>query len=194
MRRKKSLVDRELQFGFAWMIFGYLILYTFFLLLLFGLPIWWLCKYSEEGDLNRYAAVGSFILENQAFWILLAGFIIMVTIHSVIISRKFGGPIFVIRRHLKRLLNGEISAIHLRQKDSFHDLKDLLNEHFNQLKAFVDTVKSSKSNLSDLCQQLKNNLDSENPDPEYQKTLLQAIDEEIEKINKTTSEAWRYPS
>ncbi len=191
LRRKRSLVDREIQIGFAWVVFGYLMFYTLFLILMLGVPIWWIYDQTDGLESAKLAAIGSFLIEDQRFWILLVIFIIMVTIHSVFVTRKFAGPIFVFRRALKRAQTGELTRVHLRQEDYFHDLKDMLNDHFSML---AETVKSMKDSVQKLDANLEK-LDQETPgahEGTIVRSLLDSSKQEIARINDLCGKSWHY--
>ncbi len=132
-RRTRNLVDNRIQFGFARIVISYLALYTLFLVLMFALPIGYILQYTKGNQTDKMEAIGRFIMGDATFWGLLLIFIIVLAIHSVIMTQRFAGPVFVFRRHLTRLKNGELSRIQLRDRDHLQDLKTLLNEHIDQI-------------------------------------------------------------
>ena len=114
----------------------------------------------------------------------------MIALHSIIITRKFAGPIFVIRRHLKRAQNGELSRINLRKTDYLHDIKDLLNDHFDTL---ADKMTQMRVSLESIEEQLERLLKENKSDfsPES-KTVLSNIYTQICELNKTAQQTWHY--
>jgi methyl-accepting chemotaxis protein len=188
-RRKKNLVDREIQFGFAWIVFAYLILYTFFLVITFGVPLWWISHYTPGTDTDKLIAIGQFVMEGRLFWFLLAVFVVMVTLHSIVVTRKFAGPIFVMRRHLKRAQNGELSKIHLRRTDYLHDISELLNEHFDQLKGMLIEIQTSVQTIKTSLDQMES-LEANGTDTS--KTNIDDVKSELEKLQQITAQCWHH--
>ncbi len=148
-RRKKSLIDEEIQFGIARIIFKYLLLYTLFFILTFAIPIWWLAHHTHGGDIAKATAVGQFVMDGKNFWFLLALFIVGVCFHSIAVTRKFAGPIFVFRRQLQRLQNGEISKVQLRENDYLHGMKNEFNAHLEKLGNFLEEMSADMNRLED---------------------------------------------
>lgn len=191
LRRKQSLIDREIQLGFAWVVFGYLMFYTLFLVLMLGVPIWWIYEQTPGKEFEKLAAIGRFLIEDQRFWILLVIFIVMVTIHSIFITRKFAGPIFVIRRALQNAQSGNLTRIHLRREDYFHDLKDMINDHFSSLS---ETLKSMKESVHAIERNLEK-LEKETPtaaEGTIARSLFQDTHDQIKKINDLCEKSWHY--
>lgn len=149
-RRTRNLVDHRIQLGFARIVISYLALYTVFLVLMFALPIGYIVKTFEGSESERMEAVGRFVLGDATFWGLLVMFVIIIAIHSVVMTQRFAGPIFVFRRHLTRLKNGELSRIQLRQKDQLQDVKNLVNEHIDQLGEHMTSITTSIESLESL--------------------------------------------
>jgi methyl-accepting chemotaxis protein len=191
IRRKRSLLDREIQMGLAGIILGYLLLYTAFLVMLLGVPIWFIYQYAPGPDSDRMEAIGRFIVDDQKFWLLIAIFLVAVSIHSIFVTRKFAGPIFVFRRHLRRAQNGELSRIYLRKKDGFQDMKDLLNDHFDQIS---DTMARIRSGL-DSIEEWVNRIEPQNSQSEASgepNGAFADMREEIEKLKTISRKTWNY--
>lgn len=146
-RRTRNLVDHRIQFGFARIVISYLALYTLFLVLMFVVPIGYILHYTKGTESDKMEAIGRFIMGDSTFWGLLLIFVLVMAIHSVIMTQRFAGPVFVFRRHLTRLKNGELSRIQLRSKDHLQDLKMLLNEHIDQLEEHMLSVSSCIESL-----------------------------------------------
>jgi methyl-accepting chemotaxis protein len=191
-RRKKSLIDREVQFGFAGIVLGYLLLYTLFLVLLLGLPIVFIMHNTPVSGYDRNAAIGKFLVEDQRFWILIAIFIIAVCIHSIFLTRKFGGPIFAFRRHLKRAQNGELGRINLRKGDSFHDLKDLLNDHFDRVVEIMASCRNSADGIESAITAIESGSDPESPNRNSQTEKFTKIREELSKLREICTKTWNF--
>ncbi len=192
-RRKKSLIDRKLQLSVAMMTFGYLILYTFFLLLMFGFPIWMILHITDGGEMERMAAVGKFIVEDHLFWALLTIFVVVVSLHSITVSKKIAGPIFVIRRHLKRARGGELSRLSFRGSDHFHDIKDLLNDHFDQLADSSTNIRVRTENLNNQFLALKTALGNNISGNTEAEKLLRNISEELKLLeDNSNNNCWSY--
>ena len=178
-RRKKSLVNKEIQFGFAWIICGYLVLYTLFMILMFGIPIWWIMSNTPGGEMDKMAAVGKFVIDDQTFWFLMAVFIVVITLHSITVTRKIAGPIFVFRQYLEKANSGEMSQIHLRKNDYLHDMKDLLNFHFDRLHDYCSEYQNT---VDEMKSELVNFQESSSDKTESQTQFLNELSLKLEKL------------
>ncbi|MCD4652303.1 hypothetical protein K8T06_00010 [bacterium] len=156
-RRTRNLVDHRIQLGFARIIISYLTLYTVFLVLMFALPIGYIMRSIDGSESERMEAVGRFILGDSTFWGLLIVFIIVIAIHSIIMTQRYAGPIFVFRRHITRLKNGELSRMHLRQKDHLQDIVDMINEHIDQLGEHMISLGSCIDSLESIMATMETN-------------------------------------
>ncbi|MBN1354883.1 hypothetical protein JXA40_01300 [bacterium] len=187
VRRRKNLVDREIQFGFARMVFCYLILYTFFLVLTFGIPLWWIPNSLETG---KMPFMGMFTTKGWTFGFLTAGFIVLVTLHSIVVTRKVAGPIFVMRRQLIRARNGEISRIRLRRADCLHDLSGLLNDHFDRLTVMLQDMNTSVQVVRKNLDRLEPEIAEKADDPASPSPLTE-IREELIRLESIAGQTWR---
>ncbi|MBN1879391.1 hypothetical protein JW823_04700 [bacterium] len=180
-RRTRNLVDHRIQFGFARIVISYLALYSLFLVLMFALPIGYILHYTEGGQTDKMEAIGRFIMGDATFWGLLIIFIIVLAVHSVIMTQRFAGPIFVFRRHLTRLKNGELSRIQLRNKDHLQDVKLLLNEHIDQLEEHMLSLGTCIEALESHAKELA----STGCDPSH-------ISTEINRLKEIKEKGWFY--
>ena len=179
-RRTRNLVDHRIQLGFARIVVSYLALYTLFLVLMFAVPIVYLMQ-TVEGTEATYQAVGRFMLGDSMFWGLLIIFSVVIAIHSVIMTQKFAGPIFVFRRHLTRLKNGELSRIQLREKDQLQDVKNLLNEHIDQLGEHMTSIGSCIESLESISAEIAKNGGSTDD-----------LQKEINRLKELREKGWHY--
>jgi methyl-accepting chemotaxis protein len=192
-RRKKSLVDPELQFRIARTILGYLLLYTITLILMFGVPIRMILTASHGEESQKLQAIGKLIVDDQFFWVILIIFIVVVALHSIMVTRSIAGPAFVIRRQLVRAINGELSQITLRKDDHFQDIKDLLNEHFSQLGQTIYDIKQSSLKMNNLVDELSALFADKNSDRIKSQSLLNQLQEELKKLELTSSRSASLP-
>lgn len=180
-RRTRNLVDHRIQFGFARIILSYLFLYTVFLILMFAVPIGFIVYDFPGTETEMDAAVGKFIMGDSTFWALLIIFIILIAVHSIIMTQRFAGPIFVFRRHLTRLRNGELSRMQLRKRDQLQDVKNLLNEHIDQLGEFVTSHGSCIESLESII----DDLDSQQVDTSH-------LRKELKRLKELQEKSWHY--
>jgi len=179
-RRTRNLVDHRIQLGFARIIVSYLSLYTLFLVLMFALPISYIVTSFDGPESERMEAIGRFIMGDSSFWALLFVFIVVLAIHSIIMTQRFAGPIFVFRRHLTRLKNGELSRVHLRKKDHLKDVMNTLNEHVDQLGEHMTSLGSSIESLETILAKAEDNPQT--------KDLLK----ELDRLKELKNKGWHY--
>ncbi|MBN1296327.1 hypothetical protein JXA80_06075 [bacterium] len=180
-RRTRNLVDHRIQLGFARIIISYLFLYTVFLVLMFAVPIGYIVTRVDGTESKKMEAVGRFVMGDSHFWGLLAIFVIVIAVHSIIMTQRFAGPIFVFRRHITRLKNGELSRMQLRKNDQLQDVKTILNDHIDQLGEFMTSLAAITENLESLVDE---SVDTTS-DP-------LALKKEIQRLNELKDKGWHY--
>ncbi|HPQ39262.1 MAG TPA: hypothetical protein PLV45_02715 [bacterium] len=180
-RRTRNLVDHRVQFGFAKIIISYLFLYTVFLILMFAVPISFIVYDFPGTETEMNAAVGKFMMGDSTFWGLLIVFIVLIAVHSIIMTQRFAGPIFVFRRHLTRLKNGELSRMQLRKRDQLQDVKNLLNEHIDQLGEFMTSYGSSLESLESIIE-----------DMESRQIDVAHLQKELNRLQDIREKGWHY--
>jgi len=180
-RRSRNLVDHRIQFGLAKIIVSYLFLYSVFLILMFAVPIGLIVHNFRGSQAELMEAIGRFVMGDSTFWALLIIFIILIAIHSVIMTHRFAGPIFVFRRHLTRLKNGELSRMQLRKRDQLQDVKNLLNEHIDQLGEFMTSLNSSIESLETIIE-----------DAGEQPVDAAMLRKELNRLQELREKGWHY--
>jgi methyl-accepting chemotaxis protein len=76
-----------------------------------------------DHKLNMYT------IQRDAVITLSILYLALITVFSIFKSHKMAGPVFSIKRSLKRMANGEpIEKIRIRKGDEFQELVDVLNE------------------------------------------------------------------
>ena len=118
--RKILIIDKKSQFT--------LLIYTVFIC----------CVVIVVGNLIQHslqlAQEPSVLTNLQRSWMVFAGFLAVFLMISsfvvgIILSNRFAGPVYAIRRHIRWLLDeNRIELVHLRQGDMFEDLATDLNQ------------------------------------------------------------------
>ncbi len=105
----------------------------------------------------QLAQEASVLTNMQRSWMIFAGFLAVFLMISsfvvgIILSNRFAGPVYAIRRHLRWLLDeNKIELVHLRQGDMFEDLATDFNQLLiriqkGQIKVDLDPSKEKSDN------------------------------------------------
>jgi signal peptidase II len=128
--RRNYLVNRRLQFKYAFLIGGALAT----LLLLMEAHVFLVIRMVEPEFMNPVLLEP---LRSLQGWMLASGLIFMVVIPilSIFVSHKIAGPLFRFEKTLRDALQSEgpIPAIRLRQGDELQSLADLINQLLERL-------------------------------------------------------------
>jgi signal peptidase II len=128
--RRNYLVNRRLQFKYAFLISG--VLAT--VLVLMEAHVFLVIRMVEPEFMNPVLLEP---LRSLQGWMLASGLIFMVVIPilSIFVSHKIAGPLFRFEKTLRDALQSEgpIPPIRLRQGDELQSLADLINQLLERL-------------------------------------------------------------
>ncbi len=142
-RRRNYLIHKKLQFKYAALTITLLLLYTLLLLSAIFLPPT-VIFYSTNLPLPvRAEAADAFILLNKYIWPGIALIILLFGAISIFVTHKVAGPLFVMVRAMRDIMQGNLKArITLRKGDDLSELADVVNNMTEKLEStFIDLDK-----------------------------------------------------
>ncbi|MBI1901776.1 MAG: hypothetical protein HYS13_11785 [Planctomycetia bacterium] len=141
-KRGQWFIDRKLQGAMIWRVFVYWLSCMFVMTVLL---IAWRMAFSGPAR--------GFLTHFDDLWfhyspaVVVSLFIIPLLVVDVLrFSNRFAGPVFRLRRELKRLADGEaVRPVHFRKGDFWHELAEDFNRVASQLEELRRSSASSKT-------------------------------------------------
>jgi len=165
-RRRKFIVNRELQISLLRNSFLYVLLFVAVIGVVFFVPL--LAELTEsESASERTVQVGNQIRYLYTyFWPAVIFAMILIFLHSVRASHKVAGPLYRFKLVLEALKEGEISSpISIRKGDYLQQEADLINQVLESLRRNLEGLQQSQVQLSQAMseyrQELGQNLSTE---------------------------------
>jgi methyl-accepting chemotaxis protein len=177
-RRRKFIVNRELQISLLRNSFLYVLLFVAAIGVVFFVPL--LAELTEsESASERTLQVGNQIRYLYTyFWPAVILAMILIFLHSVRASHKVAGPLYRFKLVLEALKEGEISSpISIRKGDYLQQEADLINQVLESLRQNLEGLQQSEVQLNQALS-------------EYRRELGQNLStEEEERVRDLTEKA-----
>ena len=148
-RRRKFIVNRELQMSLLRNSFLYVVLFVAVIGEVFFVPL--LAELTEAES----ASAGTVQVGNQIrylytyFWPAVILAMILIFLHSVRASHKVAGPLYRFKLVLEALKEGEISSpISIRKGDYLQQEADLINQVLESLRKNLEGLQQSQVQLN----------------------------------------------
>ena len=178
LRRRKFIVNRELQISLLRNSFLYVLLFVAVIGVVFFVPL--LAELTEsEIASERTLQVGNQIRYLYTyFWPAVILAMILIFLHSVRASHKVAGPLYRFKLVLEALQEGEISSpISIRKGDYLQQEADLINQVLESLRQNLEGLQQSEVQLNQALS-------------EYRRELGQNLStEEEERVRDLTEKA-----
>jgi methyl-accepting chemotaxis protein len=165
-RRRKYIVNRELQIALLRNSFLYVLLFVAVIGVVFFVPM--MAEWTDTGGPSaRAAQVNKQILYlHTYFWPAVILAMILIFLHSVRASHKVAGPLYRFKVVLEALKRGEISPpIRIRKGDFLHQEAELINEVLESLRRNLEGLQRAQeqlhASLAEYRRQLGQNLTTE---------------------------------
>jgi len=165
-RRRRFIVNRDVQIALLRNSFLYLLLFVAVIGIVFFVPLMAELTGTENpsertvplGDQMRYL--------HDYIWIALILAMILIFLHSVRTSHRVAGPLYRFKVVLEALKEGEISSpIRIRKGDYLHEEADLINQVLESLRQNLEGLQQAqeqlKQALSEYRRELGENLSTE---------------------------------
>lgn len=159
LRRRKFIVNRELQISLLRNSFLYVLLFVAVIGVVFFVPL--LAELTEsESAADRTLQVGNRIRYLYTyFWPAVILGMILIFLHSVRASHKVAGPLYRFKVVLEALKEGEISSpISIRKGDHLQPEADLINQVLESLRQNLEGLQQSQVKLNQALSEYRRDL------------------------------------
>ena len=127
-KRKKYFIDRIAQSKYALMIIAYLIVYTLLLTFFIYLPTIWVLGSDKYPINEQIRASKEFLFLEGRYLPALVLVIILMAIHSILVTHKFFGPLVRFKAAAREVAKGDLSIrVYLRKNDFLKDYMEDFN-------------------------------------------------------------------
>jgi methyl-accepting chemotaxis protein len=170
-RRRKFIVNRELQISLLRNSFLYVLLFVAVIGVVFFVPLLTELTQSESTS-ERTVQMGNQIRYLYTyFWPAVILAMILIFLHSVRASHKVAGPLYRFKLVLEALKEGEISSpISIRKGDYLQQEADLINQVLESLRQNLEGLQQSQVQLSQALSEHRREL-GQNPSTEEEERL-----------------------
>src|SRR5271169_32778 len=131
--RINYLIHKGLQLKYAVMVIALLLIYTIILMsAIFG-PAFHILSSRQISLADRADTAEAILLLNSSMWPWISLVVLIFGGISIFITHRLAGPIFAIKRMLKTLGQGDLTArIRLRKRAELQDLGEAVNDMADQ--------------------------------------------------------------
>jgi methyl-accepting chemotaxis protein len=150
LRRRKFIVNRDLQVALLRNSFLYVLLFVAVIGVVFFFPL--MAELTGTGSLSqRTVQAGKQMLYlHPYFWLVVILAMILTFLHSVRASHKIAGPLYRFKVVLEALKEGEISSpISIRKGDYLHEEADLINQVLESLRNNLEGLQEAQVQLKE---------------------------------------------
>jgi len=168
-RRRRFIVNRDLQVSLLRNSFLYVLLFVAVIGVAFLVPL--MAELTETGSTSeRTVQVGNQIRHLYAyFWPAVILAMILIFLHSVRTSHRVAGPLYLFKKVLEGLREGEISPpISIRKGDYLQQEAELINQVLESLRQNLEGLQQAQVQLnqalSEYRRELGQNLSTEEQD------------------------------
>jgi methyl-accepting chemotaxis protein len=158
--RKNYFIEKKFQAKYALLTVLMLLTYTFLFLVIIFLP-YILTLYFDYPIIEKADAARVLLLLHGTIWPWIGGIILFFGIASIFVSHKVAGPLFRMKKCLTQVTDGDLSVvIKLRKWDDLKDLAEKTNNLIEELRTFVNTLKTDYDLLADYIQELEHKIET----------------------------------
>jgi methyl-accepting chemotaxis protein len=174
-RRRRYFIDRSLQGKYVILTFAMLLLQTMVVVAAIFTPHF-MAMQMDLPPVQKAEAARAIVLLHETVWPGVLVSIAALSAFSIIITHKFVGPVYRVKRMIDDILEGNLAArITLRRGDDLQDLADHVNLLAQEMGAFIETLKESYALESEQLRELEQELAANVIDEETGKRRIQQI-------------------
>lgn len=147
--RWNYFIDKGLQTKYVIITTGVLVIHTFIVLVAIFAP-YIMMMTLDYPEADKVQAARALLLLHGRAWPVIGIIILIFAALTVFMSHRIAGPIFNIKRGIRRIATGDLSVnIHLREKDEFHDVAEELNTLTVQFRDNIVILKENSALLEE---------------------------------------------
>lgn len=180
-RRRRVLVDKPLQLGFLLVCFGYI--FAFMLMMGGALFLPLIIELSNKQTALAETAANQFLLLHQSFWPAVLVSIVLLSLHAVLISHRFAGPLYRHKRIYQEISSGKIPGPFIARKGDFLVKETTgLNAMIESLRFRMGEIQAAEYQLDEALAKLRESAAAGGDD--QLKAKLAAVSEYQEKLRE----------
>jgi len=149
LRRRKFIVDRDLQIALLRNSFLYVLLFVAVIAVVFFVPLMAELTDAESQSARTVQVHNQIRYLHTYFWPAVILAMILIFLHSVRASHKVAGPLYRFKLVLKALKEGEISSpIRIRKGDYLQQEAELINQVLENLRQNLEGLRQAQVQLN----------------------------------------------
>ena len=149
-RRRKLLVDGNLQFRIIAASLCYVAFYVFMMAAATFIPLIFEMRSLDPNSHRAYLLANSFIYLHRHVWHIALLVLLAVCIHSLLLSHKVAGPLYRFRHIFRALAAGTVpSRKQLRKGDYLQSEMKLINEMLDSLRSRASGLQETQKAIGD---------------------------------------------
>ena len=150
-RRRKFVVNRDLQIALLRNSFLYVLLFVAVIGVVFIIPLVEGLVDTESGSARTVQVGNQIRYLSTFFWPAVSFAMILIFLHSIRTSHKIAGPLYRFRLVLQALKEGEISPpISIRKGDYLHPEAELINQVLESLRQNLEGLRQAQIQLHEV--------------------------------------------
>ncbi|MFH0925920.1 MAG: hypothetical protein V1872_09895 [bacterium] len=172
-RRKIYLIDKTHQIRFMLLIVCYLIIYGGLFAFTIFFPSIKIILSGTASLASRFAASKELLFLDTVFWPAIALLVVVIGVHSIIITHKIFGPLYKIKKTLHNMAAGNFTSnTKLRKHDYLKDFAEELNNCNLLIKNKLKNLHTGQKEILDLLNELEKQISEKNiPYEDLTKTI-----------------------
>jgi len=180
-RRRRVLVDKPLQFGFLLVCFSYITAFMLMVGLALFIPL--IIELPNKQPVLAEAAASQLLLLHQRFWPAVLVSLLLLSLHAILISHRFAGPLYRHKVIYKEIASGKIPGAFIARKGDFLRKETAgLNEMIESLRFRLQDIQASGFELDEAVAKLLGSAGTVTDEGLREK--LNAVSESQEKLRE----------
>jgi methyl-accepting chemotaxis protein len=149
-RRRRFLIDRNLQIRFIAASLGYVAFYIFVMAAATFIPLIFLLRNAKPESHIAYLLANNLIYLHRHVWPIALLVLVLVSVHSLWLSHRVAGPLYRFRKIFQSLAAGKIpDQQQLRKKDYLQPEMKLINEMLQNLQSRTAGLQEAQKAIAD---------------------------------------------
>lgn len=150
-RRRKFLINKDLQFGLLFASLFYVFLFIAVIGSALFIPLFMELERAHGSSLKVQQAAKILLYLHANFWPVVPLSLVLIAMLSIRISHRVAGPLYRITRVLDALKGGNLSkAIHSRKGDHLDAEIEITNQMLESLRVKVAEIQKAQEDLNDV--------------------------------------------
>lgn len=181
-RRKKKLIDRNVQVKVAFIVLSYVLVYLLLFALFIFVPLAYQIQTEVVFSSKLQEGANAFITLHKHFWPAALMVLLIISFHSIRISHRIAGPVFRFKETMKMIQKKDLSVdTFIRKGDFFADLMEEINRAIKSLREGIEDIREKDEKVYQAIQGLTERINRGD-------IPLEELKESVLRINKDEEE------